>query len=131
MRVESAISLIAVVMEALVHREICLKSAKKEVPGDLLTAALLELEAHGKDMSEARGWLLRHGVKLAQSAQPAYHRRSNNQVPGELEALIRELLDKNWSKSAIAKHLKINRRVVIRVAREAQSAQNGRSRPLR
>lgn len=125
MRIESAISLIGVVMEALVHRETCLKSGQKEVPGELLATALAELEANGRDASPIRVWFSNHGVELPQSAQPAYHRRSNNQVSAKVETLIRELLDKNWSKSAIARHLKINRRVVIRVSREAQCAQNG------
>ena len=118
MKLESAISLIGVVMEALGHRENCLKSLEKEVPDELLGAALAELEADGSDTSEVRAWFSKHGVQLRQSTQsPIYRRRSNNQVSPEVEALIWELLSKNWSKSAIAKQLKLNRRVVIRVAK--------------
>jgi len=52
-----------------------------------------------------------------------YVRRAGNQVSEQLETFIRELLGCGWKKSAIARALRINRRVVIRVAREAQSAQ--------
>jgi hypothetical protein len=36
-----------------------------------------------------------------------------------MEEFIRQLLERGFSKTAIAKRLKVNRRVVIRVAREA------------
>jgi DNA invertase Pin-like site-specific DNA recombinase len=121
MKIETAISLMRVVMEALAHRENCLKSAEKDVPEELLVAAVAALEADGRDTSETLAWLSKHGVHLPQSAQkqPPYRRRANNQVPAEVEVLIRELVAKSWSKSAISKQLKVNRRVVIRVAREA------------
>lgn len=51
-----------------------------------------------------------------------YVRRANNQVSEPLEMAIRDLLDRGWTKSAIAKAVRVNRRVVIRVAREIQSA---------
>ena len=128
MRIDTAISLIMVTMEALGHRQICLKhlgikSSQEDVPGELLVAALADLDADGADTTEARDWFRRHGVQLPESAQVPYRRRSNNQKPAETEELIRDLLNKRWTKSAIAKHLKVNRRVVIRVARDAQSAQ--------
>jgi hypothetical protein len=129
-KIETAISLIVAVMEALVHRQTCLKSEKRDVPEELLTAALAELEANGRDTSEVRDWLFRYGVQLPQNAQPTYRRRANNQVSAEVEALICELIGKKWSKSAIAKRLKVNRRVVIRVAREFQSAQSTKNKPL-
>ena len=108
-------------MEALVHRETCLKSAEKDVPEELLAAAVAELEADSRDTSGTLAWLSDHGVSVLQSAkpQPAYRRRANNQVPAAVESLIRDLLEEQWTKTAIAKHLKVNRRVVIRVAREA------------
>lgn len=120
-KIESAISLIRVVMEALIHRETCLKSAEKDVPAELLAAAVAELEADSRDTSGTLAWLSKHGVHVPQSAQspPPYRRRANNQVPAEVEALIRDLLQQRWTKTAIAKHRKVNRRVVIRVAREA------------
>jgi TATA-binding protein-associated factor Taf7 len=116
-KIESAISLMRVVMEALAHRETCLKTAEKDVPVELLA----ELEADDRDTSGALAWLSKHGVHVPKSAQPQprYRRRANNQVSAEVEALIQNLLSQSWTKTAIAKHLKVNRRVVIRVAREA------------
>jgi hypothetical protein len=52
-----------------------------------------------------------------------YVRRANNQVSEQFEMVIRDLLKRGWTKSAIARALRVNRRVVIRVAREVQSAQ--------
>jgi hypothetical protein len=52
-----------------------------------------------------------------------YRRRSNNQVSEYIEAHIRELLGRGLSKSAVARAVRVNRRVVIRVAQQAQSAQ--------
>jgi hypothetical protein len=54
-----------------------------------------------------------------------YVRRANNQVSEYTEAHIRELLSRGLSKSAVARAIRVNRRVVIRVAHEAQSAQQG------
>lgn len=124
MKTDTSISLIGVVLEALIHRENCLKRAQTDVPKELLATALAELEADGRDTSETRDWLSKHGVHIQQSILATYCRWANNQVSAEVEALIRELIGKKWSKSAIAKQLKVNRRVVIRVAREAESAQN-------
>jgi len=118
-----------VTMEALGHRDICLKrlgleSSQKDVPGELLVAALADLEADDRDTTGVRDWFRKHGVHLPESAQVPYRRRSNNQKSAETEEVIRDLLNKGWIKTAIAKHLKVNHRVVIHVAREAQSAQN-------
>ncbi len=120
-KIESAISLMRVVMEALAHRESCLKCTEKDVPEELLGAAVAELEADGRDTSGTLAWLSKHGVHVPQSAQPQppYRRRANNQVSAAVESMIRDLLEQQWTKTAIAKHLKVNRRVVIRVAREA------------
>ena len=52
-----------------------------------------------------------------------YSRRAPNQISEYTEAHIRELLGRGLSKSAVARALRVNRRVVIRVAQEAQSAQ--------
>jgi hypothetical protein len=120
---EEAISLIGVVMEALVHRETCLKGAQSDLPMDSLTAALVALENDGRDTSETRQWLLRHGVQVLIAKRTSYCRRANNQKSEEVERSIRDLLDCGHTKTAISKLLKVNRRVVIRVAREAESAQ--------
>jgi len=64
-------------------------------------------------------------VPVVEQAPPhcQYVRRAGNQVSEYTEARIRELLGRGLSKSAVAQALRVNRRVVIRVAREAQSAQ--------
>jgi hypothetical protein len=63
-------------------------------------------------------------VEEQDSAPPfIYNRRANNQVSECTEACVRDLLRRGLSKSAIARAIRVNRRVVIRVAREAQSAQ--------
>jgi DNA invertase Pin-like site-specific DNA recombinase len=95
---------------------------------ELLTTALRELEAVGRDTSETRAWFFRHGVQLPRGAKAGYHRRANNQISEQAETLIRDLLDRGWTKTAIAESLRVNRRVVIRVARECQSAQSMKNR---
>jgi len=126
-KTETAVSLIQVVMEVVVHRELCIKGAKKDLPMELLTAAFAELNE-----DQAAGtlkWLAAHGVIVPKRTEIAYHRRANNQKSPETEELIRQLLEKGLSKTAIAKQLNVNRRVVIRVAAEAiqiaQSTQDG------
>lgn len=100
------------------------KNAQKDLPVELLTAAFATLEADDRDTSEAREWLSVHGAHMPNSEQSPYRRRTNNQKSPEVESLIRDLLERGWTKSAIAESLRVNRRVVIRVAREAlQSAQ--------
>ena len=123
-KIETAISLVVVVMDALDYRKTCVGAAQKDLPDELLTAALKQIEADGEDTTEAREWLSTYGVHVPTSAPARYRRRTNNQKSAEVEGFIRELLDRGWAKTAIAKQLKVNRRVVIRVAREAESAQN-------
>ncbi len=125
MKIETAISLIGVVMAALAHRKNCLGGTKQGLPMELLTAAFAKLEEAGRETSGNREFLSNHGFHVP-SVEPApYHRRANNQKSEEAEAMIRDLLRNEWSKSAIARHLHVNRRVVIRVALEAsQNAQD-------
>jgi hypothetical protein len=125
MKAETAISLIVVVMEALAHRKNCLGGVKKNLPMELLTAAFAKLEKSGRDTAGFREFLSNYGLYLPQIDPAPYHRRTNNQKSEEVEAMIRDLLANEWSKSAIARHLRVNRRVVIRVALEAsQNAQD-------
>jgi hypothetical protein len=126
MKIETAISLLVVVMEALFHRETCRRVVDTDLPDELLAAALATLEAHGRDTSGVRELLSSHGVHPPQSAQAQnYRRRANNQIGAPAEALIRDLLNRGWTKTAITESLRINRRVVIRVVLEAQSAHCG------
>jgi hypothetical protein len=106
-------------MDALAHRRDCRRTASGELLETLLAACLGEFEAEGTDMSEWHEWLATKGVELRPRAPASYVRRANNQVSAELEAFIRDLLARGWKKTAIARALRLNRRVVIRVAREA------------
>ena len=122
MRIETAVSLIEVVMEAVIHRQFCMNGAKGNLPIELLTAAYAKLEPD--DASGTLKWLTEHGVNVPKSTETPYRHRTNNQKSAEIEEFIRQLLDRGLSKTAIASQLKVNRRVVIRVAREAhESAQ--------
>lgn len=128
MRIETAASLLGVVMEALLHRRTCSKTVQEgDLPVDLMAEAMAILEAAGRDTSGTREWLSTHGVQLAKTARPPYRRRANNQKSAEVEEFIRELLGRGLSKTAIAKRLAVNRRTVIRVSREAvQSARDAK-----
>lgn len=117
MRIETAVSLIQVVMEVVVHRKLCMNGAEGDLPMELLMAAFAKLDAD--EASGTLKWLSEHGVNVPKSVEIAYRRRTNNQKSAEIEEFIRQLLDRGFSKTAIAKRLKVNRRVVIRVAREA------------
>src|ERR1700760_3423491 len=107
MRVETAVSLIGIVMEALSHRETCLKKPHGDAQTELLVAAFEMLEEHGAEIAGARAWLSQHGLNLPKASRVRYQRRANNQTPAKVEELIAELLDRGWTKTAIAKHLKV------------------------
>src|SRR5260370_30125356 len=115
-------------MDALEHRKTCPSEIQKDLRDELLTAAFAQLEADGEDTTEARECLLGYGVHIPVIVRTPYRRRANNQKSAEDEQLIRELLARGLNKSAIAKQLKVNRRVVIRVARKSQSAQRIKNR---
>jgi len=123
-----------ILMDALTHRRDCRRAEPGKLLETLLVACFWETEAKGRDMSEWHEWLAGKGVEVRPRAPALYVRRANNQVSAELEAIIRDLLASGWTKTAIARALRMNRRVVIRVAREAvpsetiQSAQSGGER---
>jgi hypothetical protein len=48
-KIETAISLVVVVMDALEYRKTCIGGAQKDLPAELLTAALEQIEADGED----------------------------------------------------------------------------------
>jgi hypothetical protein len=108
-----------ILMDALAHRRECRRTASGELLETLLAACRGELQAEGKDVSRWHEWLARMGVDVRPRVPARYVRRTNNQVSAELESFIRDLLARGWKKSAIARALRVNRRVVIRVAREA------------
>jgi hypothetical protein len=118
MTTESAIALIGVVMDSLVHGRHCLRGARRELPNELLTQALTVLGANGRDTKGVSRWFEEQGVQLQARGESRSARRANNQVSEEIEALIRDLLERGWNKLAVSKALRVNRRVVIRVGRE-------------
>jgi hypothetical protein len=97
---------------------------------EILVEEFARAEAAGESLEELRAYLAEHGVNVPahfatsegrealENSPHHYVRRANNQVLPETEALIRELLRQGQTKSAIARALRVNRRVVIRVAGE-------------
>lgn len=110
-----------ILMDALAHRCDCRRAEPGELLETLLVACFWESEAEGRDMSEWHEWLAGKGVEVRPRVSVRYVRRANNQVSAELEAIIRDLLARGWTKTAIARALRVNRRVVIRVAREGST----------
>jgi hypothetical protein len=108
-----------ILMDALAHRRDCRHAEPGELLETLVVACFWESEAEGRDMSEWHEWMATKGVEVRSRAPACYVRRANNQVSAELEATIRSLLAHDWTKTAIARALRVNRRVVIRVSREA------------
>ena len=81
--------------------------------------------------AETESTSIMNNNEVESPSQPSpclYVRRANNQVSEYTEAHIRELLSRGLSKSAIARAIRVNRRVVIRVAHEAQSAQRNKKK---
>jgi hypothetical protein len=135
MTVETAEALVWTAIYSTEHFRHCLNSAVRDLPCELLSEALAILEGAGEDVPATPQWFADRGVELPvlmsemhKSAQVPYVRRANNQVSPETEALIRALLTQGQSKSAIARTLRVNRRVVIRVARETVHVEQGSNR---
>jgi hypothetical protein len=116
---DKAAAIVVILMDALAHRRDCRRAEPGELLETLFAACLGELEAEGRDMSGWYEWLATKGVEMRPRAPGRYVRRANNQVSAEIEGMIRNLLARGWKKTAIASALRVNRRVVIRVAREA------------
>ncbi len=117
---ENSTVLIAILADAVAHRHDCQHIESGELLETLLATCLTELVGEGRDMSSWYEWLATKGVEIRHhSASARYVRRANNQVSAEIEAMIRDLLARGCNKTAIASSLRVNRRVVIRVAQEA------------
>jgi hypothetical protein len=112
-------ALMVILTDALAHRRDCQHSEPGELLETLLADCLGELEGEGRDMSGWHEWLATKGVEVRPRVPARYVRRTNNQVSAELEAFIHDLLARGRTKTAIAHALRVNRRVVIRIAREA------------
>ena len=116
---DKSAALVVILSDALAHRRDCRRSEPGELLETLHAACLGELAVEGRDVSGWQQWLATKGVEVRPHSPPArYVRRANNQVSAEIESMIRNLLARGWKKSAIASALRVNRRVVIRVARE-------------
>lgn len=115
---DKSAALLIILTDALAHRRDCRHLEPGDLLETLLASCLGELEVEGRDMSGWHEWLATKGVEVRPCYRPApYVRRANNQVSAEIEAMIRDLLARGWKKTAIATALRLNRRVVIRVAR--------------
>jgi hypothetical protein len=115
---------VVILMDALAHRRDYRHTASGELLETLLASCLGELQADGKNISGWHVWLAGMGVELRPRVPARYVRRANHQVSAEHEAFIRDLLARGWNKTAIARALCVNRRVVIRVAREATAKES-------
>jgi hypothetical protein len=109
--------------DALTHRRDCRHVEPGKLLETLLVVCFRESEAKGRDVSKWHKWLASKGIEVRPRVPVRYVRRANNQVSAELEAIIRDLLARRWTKTAVARALRVNRRVVIRVAREAVPSQ--------
>ena len=116
---DKAAAILVILMDALAHRRDCRRSDPGELLETLLAACLGELEAEGRDISGWHEWLATKGVEVRPRVPARYVRRANNQVSAELEGFIQDLLARGRTKTSIAHALRVNRRVVIRIAREA------------
>lgn len=113
-----------------VHWSSCMGEKDLSDIQEILVEEFARAEARGEPLEELRAYLAEHGVRVPEhvatsertealeNSPDPYVRRANNQVLPETEALIRELLSQGQTKSAVSRALRVNRRVVIRVAGE-------------
>jgi hypothetical protein len=111
------VAFMLILLDARDHWRDCRHVEPGELLEMLLTAYFWEPESQDKELSEVRQRLASKGIEVG--PPPVYVRRTNNQVSAELEAIIRNLSARRWTKVDIARVLRVNRRVVLRVAREA------------
>ncbi len=116
MTTESAVALILVTMDSVLHNRNCLGGAVRDLPCELLTEALTVLEADGEDVREARQWLADHGVQLPVP-----------QASPETEALIRiseQILDYLGRSDEPRMRVEIEARVEGRTAHKRTALKN-------
>ena len=126
---QDAVALIAVSLEALIHRHrIGPEEALTYMPVGLLRAALDQLDERGADTAELRAQFkeegfdlseMRHCPEIRERNFPA-HNESNGEpttsrVPKVIAEAIRAKFHEGWSKSRIAREFRLNRRTVIRI----------------
>ena len=126
---EDAVALVAVSLEALVHRRrLVPEEALTYMPIGLLSVALDQLDEGGANTSAVRAEFMEAGFNLSvipHSPEVGEHCYSdNNQSVGELSgsrvpkviaAAILAKFEEGWSKSRISREFRLNRRTIIRI----------------
>jgi hypothetical protein len=126
---QEAVALIAVGLEALIHRRrVGPDVALTYMPVGLLSMALDQLEQDGGDTSELRAQFKEKGFDLSEiphcteisehgfsdhsesTAEP-----SGSRVPKVIANAILAKFQAGWSKSRIAREFQLNRRTIIRI----------------
>lgn len=126
---QDAVALIAVSLEALIHRRrVGPQEALAYMPLGLLRVALDLLDASGADTSVVRADFMKEGVDLPEIphyAEISEHNSSDHdestgepsgsRVPPVIAEAILTKFHEGWSKSRIAREFRLNRRTIIRV----------------
>jgi hypothetical protein len=126
---QDAVALIAVSLEALIHRRRCVpEEALAYIPVGLLRLALDQLDEDGADTSAVRAQFIEEGLDLSEiphCAHASERRSSDNdesigelsgsRVPKVIAAAILAKFEEGWSKSRIAREFRLNRRTIIRI----------------
>jgi hypothetical protein len=126
---QDAVALIAVSLEALIHRHsVGQDEALTYMPVGLLRVALDQLDEDGADTSVVRADFRKEGFDLSKIEQCAEIGESNSSAHNEssgapsvgkipeviAEAIIAKF-HQGWSKSRIAREFRLNRRTIIRI----------------
>ena len=126
---QDAVALIAVSLEALIHRRLVgPDEGLTYMPVGLLSVALDQLDEDGADTSIVRADFKKEGFDLSEIQQCAEIGESNSSAPNEssgapsvskipkviAEAIVAKFHE-GWSKSRIAREFRLNRRTIIRI----------------
>jgi hypothetical protein len=126
---EDAVALVAVSLEALVHRRLCVpEKALTYMPTGLLRVALDQLDEDGANTSDVRAEFLQEGFDLSVitdsvEVSECFHadeiqskgELSGSRIPNVIAAAILAKFQEGWSKSRIAREFRLNRRTIIRI----------------
>ena len=126
---DDAIALIAVSLEALIHRRhVSPGEALTHMPLGLLKLALNQIDERGEDTSSLRAEFTNEGFDLSESKpvaeivqgnSPAHDESrlgpSASRVPKVIADAIFVKYHDGWSKSRIAREFRLNRRTIIRI----------------
>jgi hypothetical protein len=126
---QDAVALIAVSLEALIHRRRCVpEEALAYMPVGLLRLALDKLDESGADTSAVRAQFTEEGFDLSEIPHCAEIGESNSlahnessgapfvsKIPKVIAEAIVAKFHEGWSKSRIAREFRLNRRTIIRI----------------